>query len=162
MSGAGAAVPAVTPEELLASADMLLTSPLPGLGSLWPRACALVIRLALEQSLDRYWASVLPEAAECGMRQQLLLLPLYASSSSGTPEGTAFNAADADGDFDADPDASSLAREAWRGLARAAHHHVYELAPTAEELRHWHTAVSQLTVLLTAAQAANQPRQPQN
>lgn len=126
-------VAAVTPEELLKSADLLLTVPVPGLGSLWPRACALVIRLALEQSLDRYWAGVLPEAAECGMRQQLLLLPLYAG---------------ADDDFAGELEASTLAREAWRGLARAAHHHVYELAPTAQELRRWHTAVSRLTVLL--------------
>ena len=130
----------VTPEELLKSADLLLTSPVPGLGSQWPRACALVIRLALEHSLDRYWACVLPEAAECGMRQQLLLLPLYAGAGAGD-------------DFDAELDASSLAREAWRGLARAAHHHVYELAPTAEELRHWHTSVSRLTVLLAGAAA---------
>jgi hypothetical protein len=130
-------VTTVTPEELLESADLLLTSPVPDLGSLWPRACALVIRLALEQSLDRYWAAVLPEAAECGMRQQLLLLPLYAGAGD-----------DIDDDFDGEPDASTLAREAWRGLARAAHHHVYELAPTAEELRRWHTAVSRLTVLL--------------
>lgn len=69
------------------------------------------------------------------MRQQLLLLPLYAC---------------ADDDFDGEPDASTLAREAWRGLARAAHHHVYELAPTAEELRRWHTAVSRLTVMLAS------------
>ena len=132
---AGSAAPEVTPEELLTWADRLLTSPVDGLG-LWPRACALVIRLALEQSLDRFWAGVLPEAAECGMRQQLLLLPLYAPAPP------------ADSDFD--DDASSLAREAWRGLARAAHHHVYELAPTAEELRRWHTVVSRLTVLLAA------------
>ena len=30
---------------------------------------------------------------------------------------------------------AAVAREAWRGLAGAAHHHVYELAPTAAELR---------------------------
>jgi hypothetical protein len=142
-SSPAAAAPApaapVSPEELLCWADRLLTSPVEGLGSLWPRACALVIRLALEQSLDRYWCRVLPEAAECGMRQQLLLLPLYAGSDAAAS--------------DADCDAASLAREAWRGLARAAHHHVYELAPTAGELRRWHTAVSRLTVLLAAEPA---------
>jgi hypothetical protein len=150
-------VPLVTPEAMLDSAELLLTSPLEGLGNLWPRACALVIRLALEQSLDRYWARVLPEAAECGMRQQLLLLPLYASSSessasSESSESFASGGFDApEGDFDPALDAASLAREAWRGLARAAHHHVYELAPTAQELRRWHTAVSRLTVLLAQA-----------
>jgi hypothetical protein len=120
----------ITPEELLDLADQMLTSPTPGLGSLWPRVCALMIRLALELSLDRYWARVLPQGAECGMRQQLLLLPQYTRASAG------------------DADAATLAREAWLGLAGAAHHHAYELAPTVEELRGWHTAVSRLTVLL--------------
>jgi hypothetical protein len=119
----------VTPEELLAAADQLLTSPVPGAGAQWPRACALLIRLALEMTLDRFWVRVLPEAAECGMRQQLLLLPLYT------------------GDM---PEAAGLARDAWLGLAGAAHHHAYELAPTAGELRGWHTGVTELAGLLSA------------
>jgi len=117
----------VAPEELLAAADQLLTSPVPGVGAQWPRACALLIRLALEMTLDRFWARVLPEAVECGMRQQLLLLPRYTQDV---------------------PTAAGLAREAWLGLAGAAHHHAYELAPTAGELRGWHTDVTELTALL--------------
>jgi hypothetical protein len=120
---------------LLDAADQMLRSPVPGLGNLWPRACALLIRTALELTLDRYWARVLPEAAYCGMRQQLLLLPLYAGGLYDSP---------------GDLDAVSLAREAWLGLAGAAHHHAYELAPNASELRSWHTAVSQLAELLSA------------
>jgi hypothetical protein len=120
----------ITPEKLLDLADQMLTARVRGIGALWPRVCALLIRLALERSLDRYWARVLPEGAEVGMRQQLLLLPQYARSSSEAV------------------DAASLAREAWLGLAGAAHHHLYELAPTAQELRRWHTAVNRLTVLL--------------
>jgi hypothetical protein len=121
----------VSPEELLAAADQLLAAPMPGLGSLWPRACALMIRLALEVSLDRFWARVLPAAATVGMRQQLLMLPLYASD-----------------------EAASLAREAWLGLAGAAHHHAYELAPTAAELRRWHSSVGRLGELLLTSDAA--------
>jgi len=124
----------ITPEGLLDSADQLLTSHVPGLGVLWPRVCALLIRLALERSLDQYWARVLPAGAECGMRQQLLLLPLYVGASSGADSA----------------DAAWLAREAWLGLAGAAHHHAYELAPTAAELRSWHTAVSRLIAALEA------------
>ena len=98
----------------------------------------------LELTLDRYWARVLPEAADCGMRQQLLLLPLYAGASSGPGSPGAAPAST--------PalDAASLAREAWRGLAGAAHHHAYELAPNAAELRDWHATVSQLAELLAA------------
>jgi hypothetical protein len=54
-------------------------------------------------------------------------------------------------------DAVSLAREAWLGLAGAAHHHAYELAPNASELRGWHTAVSQLAALLAAPNAPAAP-----
>jgi hypothetical protein len=119
----------VAPEELLAAADQLLTSPVPDAGAQWPRACALLIRLALEMTLDRFWMRALPSAADCGMRQQLLLLPRYTEDL---------------------PTAPGLAREAWLGLAGAAHHHAYELAPTAAELRTWHRAVTELATLLPA------------
>lgn len=127
-----------SPEELLAAADRLLSSPVPGAGAQWPRACALLIRLALEMTLDRFWEQVLPQAAGCGMRQQLLLLPLYTAEV---------------------PRAAGLAREAWLGLAGAAHHHAYELAPTAGELRGWHTEVSELVGLLAASYGSFQPRE---
>jgi hypothetical protein len=123
-------VASVAPAELLAAADQLLTSPVPGIGAQWPRACAVLIRLALELTLDRFWARVLPEAADCGMRQQLLLLPQYTADV---------------------PAAADLAREAWLGLASAAHHHAYELAPTAAELRTWHTEVAELARLLAGS-----------
>ena len=139
-SGSVSAAPSVTPEELLDAADQLLRSPVPGLGNLWPRACALLIRTALELILDQYWAQVLPEAADCGMRQQLLLLPLYSGGLSGSA---------AVSDAVSALNAVSLAREAWLGLAGAAHHHAYELAPNAPELRGWHTAVRQLGELLS-------------
>jgi hypothetical protein len=98
--------------ELLAEADRLLTTATPATHARWPRACAWLIRLALENALDQYWAQNLPEAALCGMRPQLLLLPRYAGTS-----------------------VAERARDAWTGLSRAAHHHAYELAPTAAELR---------------------------
>jgi hypothetical protein len=70
----------------------------------------------------------------------VLRLPLYVASGP--------TSADA-----ASPlEAVSLAREAWLGLAGAAHHHAYELAPNASELRGWHTAVTQLAVLLANGQ----------
>src|SRR5262249_18749232 len=101
----------MTPEELLAQADRLLPGLVPGVTGCWPRACVWLLRLALEQGLDRHWAAVLPEAADCPMRPQLLLLPRYLGT-----------------------DAAQRTRHAWSDLSRAAHHHPYETAPTATEL----------------------------
>jgi len=118
----------VNAQELLDEADRVLTTVVPGTRGRWPRACATLIRLALEKSLDDYWALVLPEARNCSMRAQLLLLPRYAGAEMA-------------GD----------ARDAWFGLARATHHHAYELAPTAAELRTWHALVSKITKAISAS-----------
>jgi len=116
----------VTPEELLAQADGLLRGLMPGVGGCWPRACVWLLRLAVERGLDRYWAAVLPEAADCPMRPQLLLLPRYIGT-----------------------EAAQRARQVWSDLSRAAHHHPYEAAPSAVELRCWHDRV--VTVLADLA-----------
>jgi hypothetical protein len=108
----------MTPDQLLAESDRLLSTVVPGTRGRWPRACAWLTRLALEQALDDYWSRTLPEAVNCGVRPQLLILPQYA-----------------------DPSTAALAAEAWYGLARATHHHAYDLAPTASELRRWHDLV---------------------
>jgi hypothetical protein len=116
----------VTPDELLAESDRLLSTSVPGTRGRWPRACAWLTRLALEQALDEYWSRTLPEAVNCGVRPQLLMLPQYASAST-----------------------AALAAEAWLGLARATHHHAYDLAPTATELRRWHDLVQTIVAQLT-------------
>jgi hypothetical protein len=121
----------VTADNLLADADQLLTTVMPGSRGRWPRACAWLMRLALEQSLDAYWATVLPEARDCSMRAQLLLLPQYAGEEVG-----------------------GQARGAWFGLARATHHHAYDLAPTAAELRGWHDLVVTIAAALSASTAS--------
>jgi hypothetical protein len=126
----------MTPAELLAQADRLLSTVVPDTPVLWPRSCAWLIRLALETSLDQYWARVLPEAGRCGMRPQLLLLHRYA-----------------------DPRTAANAKDAWLGLARATHHHAYELAPTAAELRHWHDLVTDVVTRLDEA-AGHDPGRP--
>jgi hypothetical protein len=118
----------MTPADLLAEADRLLTTVMPGTRGRWPRACAWLTRLALEQALDDYWSRVLPEAVNCGVRPQLLMLPQYAGAST-----------------------AAHAAEAWYGLARATHHHAYDLAPTAAELRRWHDLVRAVIAELSAA-----------
>ena len=62
------------------------------------------------------------------MRAQLLLLPRYA-----------------------DADTVEHVAEAWLGLARVTHHHAYDLAPTAAELRRWHELVTSITAQLRAS-----------
>ena len=118
----------MTPAELLAEAERMLTTVVPGTRGRWPRACAWLTRLALEQALDEYWSRVLPEAVNCGVRPQLLMLPQYAGASIAVQ-----------------------AAEAWYGLARATHHHAYDLAPTAAELRRWHDLVRAVIGELSAA-----------
>jgi hypothetical protein len=118
----------MTPGQLLAESDRLLSTVVPGTRGRWPRACAWLTRLALEQALDEYWSYALPEAVNCGVRPQLLILPRYADAST-----------------------AALAAEAWYGLARATHHHAYDLSPTATELRRWHDLVRAVVTELTAA-----------
>ncbi len=101
-------------EELLATADRLLREVVPGTRGVWPRTVAFVVRAALEQELAAFWQRCVPEVARVPMRSQLLLLGSY------TDTGLARDAAGA-----------------WGGLSLACHHHAYELAPTAVELRAW-------------------------
>lgn len=121
------------PAELLASADRMLSAPPSPDGTddewragHWPRTCALLIQLALEAALDGYWRRTAPSAADCSMQAQLLLLPQFLS----------------------DDETVRLARQAWLGLSRAAHHQAYELAPTAAELRGWHSDVARVVAHL--------------
>jgi hypothetical protein len=104
-----------TANTYLAAADKLLTQLVPGTRGTWPRACAWLIRLALEAELAAFWAaSRRPEIGVCRSRRaQLLLLPRYSTRELGR-----------------------RASHAWGALSQACHHHSYELALTAAELRH--------------------------
>ncbi|MEV0428504.1 hypothetical protein [Micromonospora sp. NPDC050495] len=125
---------APTPARCLAAADQMLRGAGP-LGAAavtagwWPRACACLIRLALEGGIDAYWRRTRPVVAACrqGRAKQLMLRGRLG------PGGT-------------------VARRiafAWATLSAAAHHHCYEVAPTAVELRRLHTEVSALLTHLS-------------
>jgi hypothetical protein len=116
----------MTPAGLLVEADHLLTGNFAGERAVWPRACAILIRTALEIALDEYWARTLPEVVGCPTRPQLLLL----AETVGR-------------------DTAERATEAWTGLSRATHHHAYELCPTANELRGWGEMVGRVIVDLS-------------
>ncbi|MBX7266913.1 hypothetical protein KIF24_13335 [Micromonospora sp. Llam7] len=92
----------------------------------WPRACACLVRLALEGGIDAYWRRVKPSVAACrqGRAKQLMLRGRLG------PGG----------------EVARRVALAWATLSTATHHHCYELAPTATELRRLHGEVS---ILLT-------------
>ncbi|MET7373431.1 hypothetical protein [Micromonospora arida] len=94
----------------------------------WPRACACLIRLALEGGVDAYWRRVKPTVAACrqGRAKQLMLRGRLGPGRE-TARRVAF---------------------AWATLSAATHHHCYEMAPTAAELRRLHTEVSALLARL--------------
>lgn len=113
----------------LAVADRLLQDPGLVEPGVWPRACTWLIRLALEHAVDNFWAASRPEMAEVSRRAQLLTLTRTVDADLGR-RGT----------------------ELWHVLSRAAHHHAYELAPTAAELREWHGEVHGVVRGLSALQ----------
>ena len=108
-----ALVAAMTPVEILEAADALVgtkrSTGAPG----WPRVVAVLGRHAIEEALRQYWILREPGLERCSGRAQLLCLTVYLS----------------------DRDLARNTVAAWSDLSRACHHHPYELAPTADELR---------------------------
>ncbi|OHV46859.1 hypothetical protein BBK14_00905 [Parafrankia soli] len=119
------------PAVALAEADRLLRRETPAADGSWPRLCAWLLRLAVEQAVDEVWrAHGRPELVRLSMRAQLLVLPSFT-----------------------DPGAADEAGAAWYALSRAGHQHAYELAPTAAELRRWHQDLCSLLPRLMAGRA---------
>jgi len=82
---------------------------------LWPRAAALLGRQALEDAISWVWLVHEPGVETCSMRAQLLCL----------------------GEYLGDEELAEEAAHVHARLSWACHHHSYELAPTAMELRSW-------------------------
>jgi len=94
----------------------------PETAGLWPRASALLARRAVEATVHRLWEHRSLDLRGCSMRVQLIFLRVYLG----------------------DADLAARAGHAWSALSRACHHHAYELAPTAAELRVWLAVVEEL------------------
>lgn len=127
---------APTPQRCLAAADELLGGTGGPGGSAvtagwWPKACACLIRLALEGAIDGYWRQIKPGVAACrqGRAKQLMLRGRLGPGAEVARRVTL----------------------AWVLLSAATHHHCYELSPTAAELRRLHTEVSGLIIRLEPA-----------
>ena len=102
----------MTSADLLREARALLDNPTKESISGWPRAVALLARMAIETRLDAFWETRLPPVKHLDMRAQLNCARIFL-----------------------DPAIAGELSYAWYGLSRATHHRPYELDPTAEELR---------------------------
>jgi len=122
--------PTVRPsiDERLEAVDRLLAGTVTDAGGLWSRATAWVLRLTVEQAVDQLWARVAPELMRCPMRAQLLALRTFVAVH------TAIRVA-----------------ALWSALSHAAHHHDYEIAPAATELRRWREETAAIVAELGAA-----------
>jgi hypothetical protein len=112
------------PRQVLAMAGTLLERADPDTAGLWPRASALLASRALEAAVHRLWESKALDLRGCSMRVQLICLRMYLG----------------------DAELTARASHAWSALSRACHHHPYELAPTAAELRGWLSVVEALVL----------------
>jgi hypothetical protein len=110
------------PRDLLDMAEALLRRADPATAGLWPRASALLALHALEAGVVRVWERQTLQLGSCPMRAQLICLRTYLE----------------------DADLAARTGHAWSALSRACHHHAYELAPTAAELRSWFSVVTEL------------------
>ena len=113
-------MPADTPaRQLLADVDELLGHASTGTAGLWPRAAALLTRQALEVAVATFWSATAPGVESCSKKAQLLCLGRYLG----------------------DEPLAQRAHVAWSGLSASCHYHVYDLAPTLEELQAWRDSV---------------------
>jgi hypothetical protein len=97
----------------------------------WPIAAAILLRCALEISVERHLVARGDVTVGASMRSQLLALA----------------ARPGDGDL------AAAAAMAWGDLSRAVHHHAYELAPTVGKIRRLGTAVASVITELAGVTA---------
>jgi hypothetical protein len=119
----------VNPKELADAAERVLVDPGDALFGSWARASALLARQSLETAMDDLWRKRAPIVRQCSTAAQLLVLPSYLR----------------------DQEAARDASYAWSALSRACHHHAYELAPTASELRSLITLTRRVAGAIEAA-----------
>ncbi|MFB7288116.1 hypothetical protein [Actinacidiphila glaucinigra] len=116
---------------LLAAADELLNPATEVVHALAPglraRAAAVLLRLALDETLDGFWGGITTNMSRNG-RTRMLSLQWYVRPSVARQWYTV-----------------------WSSLSAACHHHTYELPPTPAEVRAWHQDVTELLEVLPSA-----------
>ena len=112
--------------ELLRESRELLDQPPSAAPGLWERAAVLLARQALEEALDRFWASRSPDLRQASMRAQLLCLGVLMNNER--------DAADVD--------------QLWGALSDACHFDACTPAPGAEEVHVWLNETERLCTIL--------------
>ena len=115
----------MTTADLTSLARQLATTPDRRLGSTRSIAAALLLRQALEATLDRWWADTEPGLESCSARAQLLSLPSYL-----------------------DAPLAGEVTYCWYRLSSICHHHAYELRPAPTELEHLVDIVERLSAVV--------------
>jgi hypothetical protein len=118
----------VNVSDLLSEAERELEHHDPGTAGIWPHAAAVLIRQALETTLDVFWGSRAAALLDASFRDRWLCLPAY---------------------IGVDP-AARAADFAWTALSQACHHRAYDVGLTEDELRA-HLAAARAFAVLVAA-----------
>ncbi|MBB5912984.1 hypothetical protein BJY24_001851 [Nocardia transvalensis] len=112
----------------LRSVDTLITNANTDLAGMWPRACAWLLRIALERAVRELWSTVSPPMTHVTLRAQFLVVQKYIG-----------------------PEAAADARLLWSQLSATSHHHDHQPAPSAAELRRWHDTAEHIIEAIDAA-----------
>lgn len=114
-------------EELLLTADRLLTGHLDATPASRRRGASLALRTALEIAVDRTLDAALPGLAATTMRAKMLCLRCYTEA-----------------------DLARRANAVWSHLCLGCHYHQYEIGPTYEQVRVWRAEVGELVLELAS------------
>ena len=99
--------------ELLRAALALLDEPAEDTATVWPLGAAVLIRQAVEATIDAFWAMTVPAMQNASTREKWLALPSYLGRMPELP----------------------AAEYAWSALSEACHHRAYDVGLTEPELR---------------------------
>jgi hypothetical protein len=133
--GAGKPTPAIgdskpaplsDPRTSLRDARVILDHPGALTSPGWVRSVVLLIRQALEDAVAAFWMRRAPGTEQASGKSRFVALRFYLD----------------------DPAVARRAHHTWAVLSDATHHHGYDLAPTAEELRTWFDTVTEIVDLL--------------
>jgi hypothetical protein len=119
------------PHMLLGAADLLLSESRKGLEGRWPSAVTVLLRQALERSLETLWRDKAPAMEQISYRVQLLSLRRYI-----------------------DREMAGRVDHVWHVLSAATHQRAYDLPPAAVELANWYDVVAAFTRAVERATGA--------